>query len=405
MSLDVRELNDTDFEKLPKISVVSQKTNEVIQKPIFGRFNYRIYMPWRGWQALRVARRMALEESVEKVETSETENAVFQEINNGHKGLFDGYLINTLNQARLGFCDPKTCAPRTSFYKSPEETFMNNNCSFSEDNNVTISFNSPLQINENQITYNQNTEYNVFNVGGTATQELLNLFSDTVEKNISERYLGDLENILFKNSLKMIHRSSFLQTPQSNSVDVYISGPQDINFTTAITVASPTTKKIIATSGGNTNDITSHTFSIDNISSSVGGFGTFVVEPEDNFPQLLLLSNNILNNFKPTGLESSDLKCYHLNTATIQLSFKETDERYVVGDESIIHINLNYIFSPFAFPSNLGNNAFTNLSFNDTGFLESYSLIENQNPDIIPIGDWTCYSNVDMGSGEKCVAE
>lgn len=414
MSLDVTTLDDVNFERLPKISVVSQRTNEVIQKPIFGRFNYRIYMPWRGWQALRVARRFALEENIEKVESLEEKNAVFEEIGNGnntgHKGLYDGYLINTLNQARLGFCDPKTCAPRTSFYKSPDTTYMGYQCGSSSDTNFSIDFSSPLHIKSHEITYNQSsTEYNVFNVGGTATKALLDLFSDTVEENVTERYLNDSENILFENNLKMVHRSSYLENQQTNSRDISVSSNniQDINFTTLITTTSTVTKKIIAESGGVQENLDTFSFSVNNISSSVGGFGTFVVS-EDNQKDLLLLGSNIINKFKPSqDIGPSELRCYQLSNATIQLSFEEEDRRYVVGDSSKIHVNLSFSFSGFAFPPSIGNNAFENqLSFDETGFLTGYSHFNNPNinPNI-PIEDWTCYSHTDIQVGQKCVAK
>ncbi len=394
MSLDTTGLDDANFEKLPKISVVSQKTNEVIQKPVFGRFVYRLYMPWRGFQAFRVARRFALEQDVEKTEEG---GEIFDKIeDDGHTGLFDGYLINTLNQARLGFCDPKTCAPREDFLTSPSQKAMNHSCTSNPDANFSIN-DLDLDIENHNILYKSNNEgYNVFNSGDSSKKQLKKLFYDTVEENISERYGGSsLEDLLFDNSLLMIYRSDNL--PDNEKISVSAG---DLNFSIDVTISSKITKKVESTGSGVIGSISPVPFNnFSQIESKVGGFGTFLYDDNPTSKYLYQLNSSTINNYSPfTSIFSSDLKCYSLDTAKVKLSFEEHDRRYIVGDASKIHIDLIYSFSDFAFP---GPNGFSGLN-HEKGFLDESSLPSSPNYNK---NDWTCVSTIDISGGEKCEAK
>ncbi|MDD3976063.1 MAG: hypothetical protein PHN22_02790, partial [Candidatus ainarchaeum sp.] len=53
ITLTGENLSDENFEKLPKVTVKRLKNNEVIQKPVLDRRTYKIYIPWRGFQAMR----------------------------------------------------------------------------------------------------------------------------------------------------------------------------------------------------------------------------------------------------------------------------------------------------------------------------------------------------------------
>lgn len=107
INLDATLLNESEYEQLPSIQVKSLATGTIIQEPILPRARIQIYVPIRIFKALALARKIACNST----------NCYGLNDN----GLFSAKIHNELEELRLGYCDARVCAPRTSPYELPAE--------------------------------------------------------------------------------------------------------------------------------------------------------------------------------------------------------------------------------------------------------------------------------------------
>lgn len=90
VNLDLSEVTDKEYEKLPQIRVENDSTGRVIKEPILPRTNYRIYFPIRIFKAIAIGRT----------------------ISDPGTGLLSSGLKTQIESYGIGFCDPNQCSPR-----------------------------------------------------------------------------------------------------------------------------------------------------------------------------------------------------------------------------------------------------------------------------------------------------
>ncbi len=355
-------LSEENFEYLPTVTVIRFKNNEVIQRPVLSRGLYKIYMPWRGFQAMRVARRIATSPEVEM-----SENPVLFDIEE-NLGLFNPLLHNSFEQARLGVCDPGSCAPRTSFFKTVDVDGFNESCSSSypvegEEENF---FSATSQIN----IFTPKVDYTLGNVGYDDVISLFNqMVINTVSDNLDSR--SGSEGILFTKSLKMYGDAlSSYQGPIILPLEKQIIIDR-IN-TKISSRATKNITEVLVNQG--ISSIELEEFNPSNINSISGGLGLFYDEVTKRGKQAYEIDNRYNDGvLDPAPLESSNLKCYELDDSTgisYNLIFQETNSKYIVGtNQPKIYINLQDGYSGFTYPSDQQSSFFINTAF---GYIEPY---------------------------------
>jgi len=385
-------LSDQNFEYLPTVTVIRFKNNEVIQRPVLSRAVYKIYMPWRGFQAMRVARRIAYSSNVEK-----SENPSLYSLENNY-GLFNPRLHNTLEQARLGVCDPNSCAPRSSFFRTVDVDGFEGSCSSSYevpngDNASNLIINDAINI------FTPKVEYTLGNMSFDDVKGLFNaMIIDTVSDNLDLR--SGTGNILFTNSLKM----------NGNVLGQGYTGPEIaptnrqiiINEITTNLSARSTKMEVESLVDYELKNIAFEEFDASTINSISGGLGLFY----DNVSKRGKYSYEIddaYNDdiFNPAPSSVSNLKCYELDDSTgivYDLVFKETNPKYIVGiGEPKMYINLYDGYSGFTYSSNQQ----PSFSIDDYGYIQPFptELIPNDSDETK--NQWVC---ADYQIGSKCYA-
>lgn len=360
LTLDTTHLDDQEYESLPSITILRLKNNQVIQKPILNRQIYKIYIPWRGFQAIRTIRKLTLG-SAEKEDTPV--------ISQSYNGLFDPEKHNILEQARLGFCEPKTCAPRPGFFTTPSSTGFNDKC----DNPPIINLNSsvPSLLNFSVFSGSYNP---------TDTTQIKNIFTTF--------YKAFLENNVPSN---VIYNNTGLEitgTERIPNTDIkYISLSLDVD--------SKETKTLIENSNVSVTNYTPKTFnSLSDISSVSGGLGLFL---KDNKSKYIWEYNNDWykahenKNVPPTNLSSQPPKfsCNEIKEATIDFSFIETNPKYYIkeeyeGEPVTINLKLQHDFTGFYFPP---STSWQGLSTSGKFLLGTPGDLDSDFQK-----DWTCYS-------------
>jgi hypothetical protein len=393
LTFNTIDLNDEQYEKLPTITVRRERNNEVMQRPVLARQYYKIYMPWRGFQAMRVARRIAY-----SPEREMSENPGYYE-ETDDSGLFNPLLHNTLEQARLGVCDPGTCGPRTNFFKTSSSNGFDEQC------------NIPFEVNGEDIGLLTFDNFEIFtpkvsyNLGAQDQTEYFNLFNSLVKETITNNLNireNSLENITFTNSLEMTTDASdapdytginIYKPIMIDKINVYINGDGTITKKVeTIKDKSPGTKGF--------DSVAFNPLNHESIADKAGGFGIFydsingrsVYASEIGsvrFPQLYFQEN-------------TNLRCFELGTEGIQLNlvFKEKNPKYsILNNEPKIYIKLIDSYTEFAFPSDAILNS----------YLDPVGYVMQLPDDVSPNGVtnlWECESYGDPNSVEKyaCVS-
>jgi hypothetical protein len=378
LNLDTRTLSDVNYEKLPRITVLKYKTNDVVQRPVLGRQVYKIYMPWRGFKAFRIARRIAYSKDTEK-----SENPFSQPLAND-VGLFNPKIHNILEQARLGFCDPGTCKPRDDLFRTPDETGVDELC----DNIAPVTLNPSAGYTvENTNIKTPSGSYNVYN---NPTDVFDDLIDTVVEDNLINRNVDD---VIFSDSLNP--GFEMLGDPYG---DINIS---KIEYS----LGSPRTKKTIAeTNNGNINPLSPSSLTPSNIfTNSSGGFGLFK-SLDHNYGVLLNLFNSpYYSNNNPqidTQFEQGRLKCYELVNIKLLLIFKESNPKFKVDDSINPRICVELVdrYQPFRFPND---------QFQPGLYLDNTSGLIEGNLTLNPFfsqDKWNCYSCTGT-SNNTCTSE
>jgi hypothetical protein len=376
LTLDTTKLSDENYEMLPIITVLRYKTNQVIQRPILNRQVYKIYMPWRGFQAFRVVRRIAL---------GAAEKEDFPAISEQYTGLFNPKLHNTLEQARLGYCDSGTCSPRPNFFQTPTTKGFDSKCNLVP----PTSFSGPLPSILNGASLPEN--YDSKDVSNM--KEQFNTFYEAV----LNHQLQSLSGAAYPNTGLIMEGNTH----------------GDLNFMEikAEAEGKEKTKKIIeqeTVSGINIGDYPSTTFSaLQDISGIAGGIGIYLNDNKSSYIWDEYNTWYLQHNNKSVGANSSaasiNFTCVELRETVLYFRFIETDPRYYVRENYTnngittpvsINVELRDEYTPFFFP-------------NSTTFWQGLTAVDGYvsgtPPDLE--GDfenkWTCYTKAD-GDGAKC---
>ncbi|MFA5745846.1 MAG: prepilin-type N-terminal cleavage/methylation domain-containing protein [archaeon] len=381
LTLDTTQLSDVDYEILPVVTVLKYKSNQVIQRPVLSRQIYKIYMPWRGFQAFRVARNIAHSRDAER-----SDNPAVAE---SDTGLFNPEIHNTLEQARLGFCDPGTCAPRTDFFATPATTGIASQCQNIPDQ--TIATPTPAALSG--VVFPPFGNYNLFDTSDPKSQ-FEKLYTAVLNENISSR----IDPMTYNNGLVM----------QGDTVS-------DLNiFGVEVIMDKKRTKDVFGDAPGPAPASFSQTrFSeLSDMSGVSGGLGLFLNSETQRSKMLwempgLFTWYNANTNLSPpivatgeaTGA-SYDLSCSEMDFAKIILQFIETDPRYRVRKQYqnlpvTINVVLEDRYTPFYFPP---NGVWSELSVTGNNYLGPTSL---GNVDFTG-NAWKCQNYVAPGGGSPC---
>ncbi|MEI8364609.1 MAG: hypothetical protein WCF78_04080, partial [archaeon] len=357
-------LSDEEYEKLPTITVKRERNNEVMQRPVLARQYYKIYMPWRGFQAMRVARRIAYSPDRE----ISFNPADFP--SSSDSGLFNPLLHNTLEQARLGVCDPGTCGPRTSFFATSSSNGFAQQC------NIPFQVTGPAdQVTAgNSVIIAPAISYKIGDLPSGYESLFDSLVKETIKQNLNDR--ENSENITFTKSLEMttdgLNAAGYtginpLKPVTIDLIDVYFGLgriTKDVNKygdpAPAINYYFPS--KVFEPADPNSTR------------ESAGGLGIFYdsVAGRSVYPNEIIsdpLYNQLYFNENPDNL---NLKCFELSSEGIQLSlvFKETNPKYSISNtEPKTYIKIVDAYTEFTLPSEASLNS--NLA-NSTGYIEPY---------------------------------
>lgn len=396
ITIDATQIADENYEKLPKINILRHKSQDVIQRPIFGRQIYKIYFPWRGFQALKTARRIAHSTNAEKSYNP----ALFI----GNIGLLNSKIHNTLEQARLGVCEPRSCDYRKDLFETVTADGFDNACVEPDDEEIEIT---PIDVDGSFLSYDppESELYNLETLSVDGQRIFTKLIDGTVLFNLSARSNLPDEKIVFNNGLKLIKGTDF--TDEYGDVNIFnlvVTGNSkrtklisERHITQAIAVTSPSPQS---------------SFSIDNPVTLSGGLGLSYDQSANTYQQIWDIDNswnNQQNNLAPPGednfgvtSQSITFNCYELETYEITLKFKETDDRYrtlaLESNETNIWVKIKDSFLPFTFPPKSGSNyGYTNLQYiPNTGYFTKDSISNYMSSYWNDSGywdDWKCYSN------------
>lgn len=408
ITIDATKLSDENYELLPKINVLRHKSQDVIQRPIFGRQVYKIYMPWRGFQALRTARRIAHSTQAE----ISSNPGYFYDGSNSDVGLFNPKIHNTLEQARLGVCEPKSCAYREDLFTTVSADGFSGSCLAPGDQEVEIkpvtpsggfsSYSSPLD-----------SSYNVKTLSTDSSDIFTKLVEGTTKLNLDERSNLD-DVIVFNNGLEMIGASG-------------LEGFGDVNiFNLNVTPELTRTKQITEQNDAqsvSSGAFTPSQFSINTPGSLAGGFGLFYdteLQRARTFRELASISGDLWpfslslgeDSFGSTG-QSITFNCAEIGSYIIRLKFKETDNRYrtLPSQDTFIWVELRDSFTKYTFPPENGFNLSTdpNTGYFTEDSIENYTTNDYLN-EPSSTDDWICISHTgdpDMFTSPQntCVAK
>lgn len=387
LTLDTTQLSDENYELLPIITVLKTKTDQVIQRPVLSRQIYKIYIPWRGLQALRVARNLVL--------SNEAEKNMYPAITNG-TGMFSPTIHNTLEQARLGFCDPYYCTPRSNFFSTPESKTATKKCE-TIPKLLTVS-GLPSTLNVSNLPGLPQD----YSLDSDTSKSFLELYKQTFIQSIVNRP-GEI--MQYNSGLVMNGNLSIAGSTNNGDINIF-----DIN----IEVNNKISKAYRTTPGVSVPDpsppVVFNNLTAD-IGTIVGGLGLFL--QNNKSVNIADVDHEWYNANKDQNASQNDaeaivnLECAEFRQATISLEFKENDPRYRIKDsyqsgETKIQIKIHDDYFPFYFPPGNLDQSWSPLSANmSTGYLNSDIIddLEDANTDITAAGQeqaWACYSQINI---------
>jgi len=387
--LSAEQLNDEYIEKLPKVTVRRFKNNDVIQTPLFDKRVYKIYMPWRGFQAFKSVRRIALT-PVADIDVDPVKIA----FNKG--GLFDPVIHNSLEQARVGVCDKGSCAPRTNLFETVQVDGFDKTCN-DADYSVDVD-NSGIILEESQIniTLPEDTsyEYKLSNYSSDSKNILESLVTHTT-KNILYKLSYDPseeKKIVFGDgNLEMIGHIVAINLPNSKVKIDEITVIKN-NITSKYGMEAP------QTASPPINPLPSEEFDPSKVWNNSFGPGLFYNTEDNNSFTPIINFNNISSN--PSN---SQLRCSELDSIKYSFKFKENDVRYKVDDTKEMFIYIDIEDDYVSFIPNTDD-----LKSKIEDFLEDgYFILKNPNAPLEvdfeildpEKDDWTCYS-YEGGTGD-----
>lgn len=329
--IDTRGLSDQNYEALPMISVTKNIDNLTIQRPVFARREYRVYLPWRGFHALRVARNFVLSANVEKLDNFQD---IISQLNNSN-GFFNVNIFNTLNSAKLGVCDIGSCAIRKDlFITVDKDGFQDSECDQPPNEDISANNNSGITINGTTINLTGSYSYNPEGEG------VGNVLNDLVKTSLKSNILGR-NDISYADGLKTI-TSGLSSGGVPDCPNRIFGNGFDLNICDIkVTSDSKVTKKVIPNTYTNFNSLNSvnpETFSTGSFNEA---WNLGLKEDLNRIHDTFEYAQNILNN---------KLKCHKIGKTEFYLKFEETNPKYIVNENNkYVFINIIDNYSKYSF--------------------------------------------------------
>ena len=347
---------------------------------------------------MRVARRIAY-----SPEREISENPA-EFVASSDYGLFNPLLHNTLEQARLGVCDPGTCGPRTNFFETSSKNGFAKLC------NVPFPVDGAAEGSKSAGAFDIYTPKVNYSLGAQDTTEYYNLFNSLVKKtiknNLSDRE-SSLENITFTKSLQMIS-DGVLVGPDYQGINPY--KPIVISKITASingsgTVTKKAHKNEDPSPGVDSFDsVVFEPLDPNSISESAGGLGIFYSSSIGRGIYAREINSNPPYNklfFDQENL-NQNLKCFELGSDGIQLDlvFQEKNPRYsILNNAPKTYVRLIDNYTEFTFPGPLSGSYIDSFTGYIAPFPSSLSPDDDEDP-------WQCESYGDPSNqyGQACVS-
>jgi hypothetical protein len=378
-TIDTRKLSAEDYEKLPMITVKRNVDDEVIQRPVFAKRAYRIYIPWRGFQALRTVRNFALGADLEKGETT----SEIIENSKDSRGFFNPYIHYTLNSAKLGVCDIDSCALRKDLFKTVEyDGFTGATCSnppevnnVSDNGGITGSFTGRVSLS------NTTHSYKIQDIDGTVKPIYNDLVKTTIKNNLENRS----DTIHAGNGLPSISSSNINDGECQNSLTT-----EDFSICNIrVRLPSPkVTKKVtfVGTVSESLSDLSPVSFN----PSGFNKASNLSLSIDDD------LNINVFDQESiPNETDYQYLSCTTIDYIDLLFKFEEQDQKYIFSEDSKnIYIQISDRFSDYTF-------------FNSFGSVPTFSggyFTKKVLPSFTGGNGWTCKSYEENEDDAACIA-
>lgn len=369
--IDTRELSAQDYEELPRITVSRLRDDEVIQRPVFARREYRIYLPWRGFQAFRTVRNFSLSPSLEDKTNLEIRSGLVSST-----GFLNPLIYNSFNSAKVGVCDIDSCDLRTDLFKTASRDGFQERCV--NPPQTTIS-STPINVLGTSISLSGNHNYDLRQTGNNDVRDI---FQDLVETTL-------LNNINLR-STEIINSGGVSNLELDGSIgsqlnDIFI-------YEVSVTSRNTVTKQVlnVFVGGGSTSNIQSVTFNPSqhnqaaNLGFNLGLDGNISFLEEESSIQAIQA-----NNF---------LRCNKIERINLLFKFEETNPQYIVSPgNTSIYVELRERFPRYSFYHSSYPNPI------QEGFFPTLNLL----PINLTNKNWTCNSYEGTGAGQDpaCIAE
>ncbi|MDD4049798.1 MAG: hypothetical protein PHX47_02200 [Candidatus ainarchaeum sp.] len=334
-TIDTRKLSAEEYETLPMITVKRNVDDEVIQRPVFAKRAYRIYIPWRGFQALRTVRNFALDADLEKRETT----SEIIENSKDSRGFFNPYIHYTLNSAKLGVCDIDSCALRKDLFKTVElNGFTGATCSnppevsnVSDNGGISVPFAGRVSLS------NTTHSYKIQDIDGTVKPIYNDLVKTTIKNNLENRS----DTIHAGKKLPSIYSSSSILDDECQ-MPLTINGFSICNI--RVRLPSPKVTKEV-TSVGAVSESLSNLFPVSFNPSGFNKASNLSLSIDDYYNINVFDQESI-----PNQTNYQYLSCTTIDYIDLLFKFEEQDEKYIFSEDSKnIYIQISDRFSDYTF--------------------------------------------------------
>ncbi len=333
LTLKTKDLEDEVYESLPQIKVKNYRTQRVLQESIFPKGNIKFYIPIRLFKVMAEARSLALEYG------EETGN-----LWKNNYGLFSPRIHNEIEEMKLGICDPGYCNARDNPYIPPsEKNMLTRTCP----NTSGFSYDVPVKCTSDLIARGI--------CSGSGTVLLYN--PNTVVQ--SDNQGNALEELVAKRLCYIaaynIGTGKFLDQNPGDSLELVGNplGEQQCSATTdnriSMTIISRTRNS------AKNSELLQGTFS--GVSTQTGFTGSYNANSNlgGGSPCPMTWSGNMWNTHG-VGIDSNDkiiektkndssclsystahsnqyTTCSEISRIVVKISFRETDEKYIIDKE------------------------------------------------------------------------
>jgi hypothetical protein len=304
--LDLTKLGPEEYEQLPKIRVASISTARIVEEPVFTYGKFKIFVPIRLFRALAHAYALAHSPQATTVDAD--------------TGLLGVKMHNTLEELKLGVCDPGKCGYRTNALQETNiQTLDGKLCSGSTtlvDPDLQATSQVPkvnISVDGQALVDDQGTQLSYL-PGSIPSQQfaLKNLSEKLAFDFASEKLQQQLTSTDFSAGIKSVgaiataKSSKMIETPPpSGAMPSEVSAPPD-------TFDSPKLSDASTLIGPNI------------------GLGVYALDASKPWSVSRLLAGEVQGFSLPSGDHSS---CTELTKLSVILEFTETNPLYQVDNK------------------------------------------------------------------------